>query len=710
VRQTHYRTCTLCEATCGVAVEVEDDRVVSVRGDDADPFSRGYICPKAAALADLHHDPDRLRRPVVRDGAGWRELDWDDAFDLVARRIDEVRAGHGRDAIGVYQGNPTAHNLGLLTFGQLLLRKLGTRNCFSATSVDQLPHMLAAMQMFGDALMMPVPDVDRTDLFLCLGGNPVVSNGSIMTAPDMRGRLKAIRARGGRIVVVDPRRTETADLADRHLFIRPGADALLLLSMLQVIFAERMHRPGRVGGLCDRFEELERAAADFRPERTAAATGIPADEVRALARDFATARGVAYGRVGLCTQEFGGLAAWLVYALNLTCGRLDEPGGMMFTTPAVDLEMLARSVGFELGFARWHSRVRGLPEFGGELPAVTMAEEIETPGPGQIRALVVSAGNPVLSTPNGARLDRALGRLDFMVAIDPYVNETTRHAHVILPPTSPLERSHYDVALGTYAVRNVAKYAPPVFARGADQRDDWEICLELWTRLAMPRPIGRALRPVLRRIGPEGILDAALRLGPHGLRKGRGGLTLATLRAAPHGLDLGPLEPRLPRRLRTPGRRIDVAPRLFLGDLPRLRAWAGAARGSGLVLIGRRHLRSNNSWCHNSARLVKGKPRCTLLIHPDDAAARGLADGDAAVLASASGRVQVPIEISDEIMVGVVSLPHGWGHDKDGVRLGVARSVPGVSVNDVTSDDFVDALSGTAALSGLAVEVSRGTA
>ncbi|MCA9676258.1 MAG: molybdopterin-dependent oxidoreductase, partial [Myxococcales bacterium] len=484
--RTHYRSCTLCEATCGVAIEVEGDRVVSIRGDDADPFSQGYICPKATALADLHDDPDRLRRPMVREGTSWRELGWDDAFALVARRLQQVRDDHGKDAIAVYQGNPTAHNLGLLTYGQLFLRKLGTRNCFSATSVDQLPHMLAAQLMFGDGILMPVPDVDRADYFLCIGGNPLVSNGSIMTAPDMRRRLKAIQARGGKVVVVDPRRTETAALADRHVFIRPGTDALLLLSMLQVIFAEDLARPGRAAAWVDGLDRLRAIAADFAPEVTAAATGVAADDVRTLARELAGSRGVAYGRMGVCTQELGGLAAWLVYAVNVACGRLDEPGGAMWTTPAVDLRMLAKLVGFELGFGRWRSRVRGLPEFGGELPVVALAEEIETEGPGQIRALVTCAGNPVLSTPNGARLDRALAGLDFMVAIDPYLNETTRHADVILPPTMPLERAHYDVALASFSVRNVAKYSPPLFARQPDQRHDWEIAAELWSRLCVP--------------------------------------------------------------------------------------------------------------------------------------------------------------------------------------------------------------------------------
>ncbi len=685
--------------------------MLSIRGDDADPFSQGYICPKATALADLHEDPDRLRHPMVRDGSTWREAGWDEALALVARRIDEVRARHGADAIGVYQGNPVAHNLGLLTYGQLLLRKLGTKNCFSATSVDQLPHMLAAHHLFGDGIFMPVPDVDRTDYFLCFGGNPIVSNGSIMTAPDMKRRLKAIRARGGKVVVVDPRRSETAEVADRHVFVRPGTDALLLLSMLHVIFFEHLARPGRVGAFTDGISELQWIAADYSPEVTAAATGVPADEVRVLAREFAAARGVAYGRMGVCVQEFGGVATWLIVALNLVCGRLDEVGGAMFTTAAVELPKLARLVGYESAFGRWRSRVRGLPEFAGELPVAALAEEIETPGAGQIRALVTCAGNPVLSTPNGARLDRALPGLDFMVSIDLYLNETTRHAHVILPPTSPLQRSHYDVALASFSVRNVAKYSPALFERGPDERHDWEICLDLYTRLAMPgRKLAGPLRRWITKLPPEHLLDLALRAGPHGVR-GRG-LTLQKLKDAPHGLDLGALEPRLPAMLATSNRRISIAPAAYVDDLARLRdrmlTWKrGADR---LVLIGRRQLRSNNSWCHNSARLVKGKPRCTLLMHPQDAAAHGLGDGDMAKLASRVGVIEVPVEISDEIMPGVVSLPHGWGHDRAGTRLRVAEANPGASVNDITDESFLDALSGNAALSGITVEVTRAAA
>jgi len=694
VSVTHYRSCPLCEATCGVAVEVDGDRVVSVRGDDADPFSRGYICPKGTALADLHHDPDRLRRPLIREGAGWREAAWDEALGLVARRLGEVRKRHGKHAVAVYQGNPSAHNLGLLTYGQLALRTLGTRNMFSATSLDQLPHMLAALTMFGNQLLMPVPDVDRCDLFVCLGANPLASNGSIMTAPDIRGRLKAIQERGGKVIVLDPRRTETAEKADQHLFLRPGGDAALLLGMIQVLFAEGLVRPGRLA--LRGVEELRAASASWTPAKAERACGVAAAQLQELARAIATTkRAVVYGRIGVCTQEFGGLAAWLCYAINALTGHLDEPGGLMFTTPAIDPLPLAKLLGFDGGFARWRSRVSGAPEFGGELPMSVFAEEMETPGEGQVRALITSAGNPVLSTPGGARLEQALGKLDFMVSVDPYLNETTRLAHVILPPTSALERSHYDVALAAFSVRNVAKYSPPVFARKDDQRHDWEIYAELFARMKLPVGAGLATR-ALSAVGPEGVLAAALRIGPHKL-------SLRQLRDAPHGIDLGPLESRLPQRLGTRDKQVDVAPRIYLDDLPRLER---AAQPQGLVMIGRRHLRSNNSWLHNSERLVKGPVRCTVLMHPEDAAQRGLTDGATAKVATHRGAIELPVEITDAMMKGVVSVPHGWGHGRKGTRLSVAATAPGASMNDIIDPARVDALSGTSALSGQPVEVS----
>ena len=691
---THYRSCPLCEATCGVAVEVEGDRVVSVRGDDADPFSRGYICPKGTALADLHHDPDRLRRPLIREGAGWREAGWDEALGLVARRIGETRKRYGKDAVAVYQGNPSAHNLGLLTYGQLALRTLGTRNMYSATSLDQLPHMLAALSMFGNQLLMPVPDVDRCDLFVCLGANPLASNGSIMTAPDIRGRLKAIQERGGKVIVLDPRRTETAEKADQHVFLRPGGDAALLLGMIHVLFAEGLVRAGRL--TLRGVDELRAASASWTPAKAERACGVAATTIAELARAIATTkRAVVYGRIGVCTQEFGGLAAWLCYAINALTGHLDEPGGLMFTTPAIDPLPLAKWLGFDGGFARWRSRVSGAPEFGGELPMSAFAEEIETPGEGQVRALITSAGNPVLSTPGGERLEAVLGKLDFMVSVDPYLNETTRLAHVILPPTSALERSHYDVALAAYSVRNVAKYSPPVFQRKDDQRHDWEIYAELFARMKLPVGAGLAAK-ALAAVGPEGVLAAALRVGPHKL-------SLRQLRDAPHGIDLGPLEPRLPKRLGTRDKQVDVAPRIYLDDLPRLER---AAQPQGLVMIGRRHLRSNNSWLHNSERLVKGPVRCTVLMHPEDAAQRGLVDGATARVATHRGAIELPVEVTDAMMKGVVSVPHGWGHGRKGTRLSVAATAPGASINDIIDPARVDALSGTSALSGQPVEVS----
>jgi anaerobic selenocysteine-containing dehydrogenase len=710
----HHQCCHLCEASCGIRITTDAaGDITDVRGDDEDPFSRGYVCPKVMGLVDVHRDPDRLRTPLVkRDrAAAFEPIGWDEAFDLVASRLRAIRREHGPDAIAAYQGNPTAHNFGLLTFGQLFLRRLGTKNLYSATSADQLPHMLSSLLMFGHQLLLPVPDIERTDYLLVVGGNPAVSNGSLMTAPDIRRRFAELRARGGRIVVVDPRRTETAGLADRHIFIRPGTDALLLLGVLHTLHAEGLARPGRLAALADGEEAVRRAAAEFPPERVAGPTGVPAGEIRRLARELADApTAAAYGRVGACTQEFGGLTSWLLNLVNYATGNLDRAGGAMFSSPPVDLLGAAARVGQRGGFDRFRSRVRGLPEFGGELPVAALAEEIDTPGQGRIRALITSAGNPVLSTPNGTRLERALPSLDFMVAIDFYVNETTRHADVILPPTFALERDHFELAAFLVSVRNGARAWRALYPRGPEQRHDWEICLELASRMELgDRGLGGAgaalLRRVGRRVGPRGIAALGLRTGPRGKR-----LSLRAIEAAPHGVDLGPLEPRLPDALYTPGRRIDLAPRAYLDDLARLRArWQGSAADAPedrpLLLIGRRQLRSNNSWLHNSQRLVKGKARCTLLVHPSDAERLGLASGDQARVRSRVGEATVPVEVSDEIMPGVVSLPHGWGHGRPGIGLQVAAAHPGTSVNDLTDEEHLDHLSGTSSFSGVPVAV-----
>jgi anaerobic selenocysteine-containing dehydrogenase len=710
---THFRTCNLCEAMCGIAIELEGGRILSIRGDKDDPFSRGHICPKAVALQDIHEDPDRLKRPMRRRGSEWREIGWDEALGEAAERLAAVQAAHGRQAVAVYQGNPTVHNYGSILFGQLFVRSLGTRNLYSATSVDQLPQMLASLLMFGHQLLLPVPDVDRTSFLLMLGANPLASNGSLMTAPGVERRLKELRQRGGRIVVVDPRRTETAAVADRYLPIRPGADALLLLALLHVLFAEKRVELGRLAPFTVGLTEVERLAQEFPPEAVAGPSGVPADTIRELAREFAEgAPAVAYGRVGVSTQEFGGLASWLVNVLNALTGNLDRPGGAMFTRPAVDVVGLATRIGQRGHFDKGRSRVRGLPEFGGEYPAAALAEEIETPGSGQIRALVTSAGNPVLSTPNGVRLEKALEQLEFMVSIDFYLNETTRHAHLILPPTAALEHDHYDLIFHALAVRNTAKYSPPLFPPAEGARHDWQIFLELAGRVDAAKGRNTFKRRLTRRalgaIGLRGLLDLLLRSGPHGsfLPFGRG-LSVRRLEEAPHGIDLGPLEPCLPARLGTPGKTIDLAPGRFVQDLPRLREWARQVDSNGsLRLIGRRDLRSNNSWMHNSERLVKGRDRCTLLMHPDDAGSRGLADGQPVSVKSRVGTVSVPLQVSADVMPGVVCLPHGWGHHREGTRLQVAEAHAGASLNDLTDDERVDTLCGTAAFSGTPVEVT----
>jgi anaerobic selenocysteine-containing dehydrogenase len=702
----------LCEAVCGISVETSGNQVVSVRGDDADPFSQGHICPKAAALRDLHADPDRITQPLRRVGPDrFEPVSWDAALAEASERIAGIQRRHGRNAVALYLGNPTVHNYSALLSVPLFGKALGTRARFSATSVDQLPHMLAALEMFGHQLLLPIPDVDRTSFLLVLGANPLVSNGSIMTAPGIAKRLAALRERGGRLVVVDPRRSETAAVADEHLFIRPGGDAHLLLAMLHVVFAESRVNLRGLGPIVDGLDAVERLVARFTPARVAERVGIDAGRITQLARDFAAApSAVCYGRVGVCTQEFGGLAAWLINVLNIVTGNFDRAGGSMLTTPAADLVGVATKLGERGHFGVWKSRVRGLPEFGGELPVATLAEEIETPGDGQIRALVTHAGNPALSTPNGARLSRALAGLEFMVAIDIYRNETTRHAHLILPTSFGLERDHYDLAFYALAVRNAARYVPPALTPPPGVRHDWQVLLDLALGV-YARGGGRRDRTLalmmraLRLAGPRRLLDLLLRLGPHKL-------SLARLAKEPHGVDLGPLEPRLPKVLATKGRRVALAPAPFVDDVARLEARleeAPASRADELLLIGRRNLRSNNSWMHNSQRLVKGPEACTLIMHPDDARSRGLVDGQRVEVRSRVGSVAVPVALSDDIALGVVSLPHGWGHGGDGVALRVAQSRAGASINDLTDELRLDALSGNASFSGVPVTV-RGAA
>lgn len=686
-----YLTCPLCEATCGLEVQVQDGRVVDLRGDRQDTFSRGHICPKAAALPDLYDDPDRLRQPLRRGDRGWEAISWPEALDEAARGLARVQKQHGRDGLAIYLGNPLVHNYEAMLFVRMLTRSLKTRSRFSATSVDQLPHQMAAYQMFGHQLLLPVPDLGRTDFLLILGANPVVSNGSMMTAPDVARRLKELRARGGRLVVVDPRRSETARLADQHFFIRPGSDAGLLLALLHTLLSEGLTRPGRIRSLSKGWDFLDQVAAGFSPEEVSHWTDLPAPEIRALARQLAAAeRAAVYGRVGVSTQEFGGLCQWLIQVLNAVTGNLDREGGVLFPKPAVDIRRWS-SPG---NYARRHTRVRSLPSFAGEFPVAALAEEILTPGSGQIRGLLTVAGNPILSTPNGAQLDRALEGLDFMLSIDPYLNETTRHAHLILPPPSPLQRGHFDLAFSLLAIRNVGKFHSALFA--PEGPAEWQIFVELAYRLG---GLSWPVRALARKLGPEFLLDLGLRFGPYGSgwRFWKSGLTLKKLQRSPHGLDFGPLQGGMLKH-------IDLTPEVYRQDLERARGCLTRS-DSPLVLIGRRQLRSNNSWMHNSHRLVKGRPSCTLQIHPLDASPRGLVTGGRALVRTRVGEVVVGVEVTESLKPGVVSLPHGWGHHRAGTRAAIARQHPGVSLNDLTDDQKVDLLTGNAAFSGVPVVV-----
>ena len=687
--------CNLCEAICGLVFTLDGDRVTSVRGDADDPLSRGHICPKAVALQDVHEDPDRLRRPVRRIGDRWQEVSWDVALDLVATNLARAVNEHGRDALAIYLGNPNVHSLGSMTHGTAMVKSFRTRNKYSATSVDQLPAQLLAYLMHGHQLLLPVPDIDRTDLFLVFGANPMASNGSLMTVPDFPARLRELKKRGGRMVVVDPRRTETAKAAHEHQFVRPGTDAFVLLAMLQVLFAEGLTTPPEY---VDGLDAVRAAVEPFTPERAETASGIAADDVRRLARELAGARSAAvYGRVGVSTQEFGLVATWAVQLLNLVTGNLDRPGGVMLTRPAVD----AVGRGF-IGRGHhdvWRSRVRGLPEFAGELPVATLADEIRTPGEGQVRALLTLSGNPVSSTPDGAGLAEAIRSLDFVAAVDFYVNETTRLADVILPPTGALERDHYDLVFHTLAVRNTARFTPALFEKPAGTMHDWEIYREIVLRtqrlLTSRKPRkARLVQAARMRVSPTRTIDLLLRTSTPRL-------SVRRLRRGP--VDLGPLQPCLPERLQTEDGRIHAAPRQVLDDVARLDAVAIAPEG--LLLVGRRHQRDNNSWMHNTPRLTKGKARHQLYMHPADLAERAIPDGSLVRVASAVGTVEVEVQASDDMMPCVVSLPQGYGHRRPGVRLRQAVELPGASMNDLTDPAVLDA-SGNAVLSGVPVTVT----
>jgi len=702
---THYRVCNICEAMCGLEIKHNGKNVVSIKPDKNDPFSQGHICPKAIALQDVHEDPDRLKRPVKKTTEGWKEISWKEAFDEIGSKIPDNKSKYGNDSVALYLGNPTVHNYGAMLFHDKLIKALNSKNLFSATSVDQLPHHFASNFMFGHSLLIPVPDIDRTDHMIIMGANPVASNGSMMSAAGVDKRLKSIQKRGGKVIVIDPRRTETAEMADEHHFIIPRTDVFLLLALLNVVVDKQLVKPRKNDPYLDGLKELEKVVAPYEPEKVASRVGISASTIEQLAVEFARAeKAVCYGRMGLSTQAHGGLCQWLINVMNIVTGHFDVEGGAMFTTPAVDLLMGKNSIN---DFARWKSRVRGLPEFKGELPVSVLAEEILQKGEGQIKCLITNAGNPVLSTPNGKQLDRALESLDFMVSIDIYINETTKHADIILPPATGLEVDHYDLVFNSLAVRNNAKYSPAMVSPDPDSRYDWQIFKELAKRISGRSSFLDCF------INPVRLLDVALKIGPYGFLRNfsflSAGLSVKTLMKSVHGIDLGPLKPQIRKILKTTDKRIKLAPKVFLGRMSEVskefELMPDKQKERQLLLIGRRHVRSNNSWMHNSARLMKGKNRCTLLMNAEDAKNSRVKENENVCVVSKVGEVVLPVEFSDEMMPGVVSMPHGYGHNREGINIPVAEAHSGVSINDLMDNQQVDNLTGNAAFSGQPVYV-----
>ena len=697
--QTHYRTCNLCEAMCGLEIKYKEKEIISIKGDKKDVLSKGHICPKAVALQDLYQDKDRLKTPVKRTDTGWQNISWNEAFDEVVSKITSIQKKYGNNAVGTYRGNPNVHNLGAMLFGTPFIQSLQTQQKYTATSVDQLPHHITSLEMFGHQMLIPIPDIDHTDFMLIIGGNPAVSNGSMMSAPDFSNRLKAIQKRGGKFFVIDPRFTETAKLADQHYYIKPGKDALLLLALIHVIFEEKLENKAHLSPHIKDWDAIKKIANEYSPESISSIVGIKENEIKKLARTFATAESaVCYGRLGVSTQEFGGICIWLVNVLNIITGNFDIKGGAMFTLPAVDLVGMAAKTGKTGSFDRRRSRVRNLPEYSGEYPVATLADEILTEGEGQIKAMITIAGNPVLSTPNGKQLAKAFEKLEFMVAIDIYINETTQYADIILPTTTGLETAHYDLAFHQLAIRNTTKYSEPLFAKTEDQKHDWEIFNSLTQRIT-----GKE-NPAT----PEMMLDFMMQNGPYKNK----GISIKTLKENPHGIDLGTLQPCLPNRLFTKDKKIALAPPILINDLKRLKQQFAVWKEEKNVdfpfyLIGRRHLRSNNSWMHNSSRLVKGKERCTLLVNTSDALKLDLKDQQEVSVTSNVGTIKIPLETSDEMMQGVVSIPHGWGHHYENIKMKVSQKNPGVSINDLTDAMKIDEFTGNADFSGTKVRIEK---
>lgn len=706
-QSVHYRTCTLCEAMCGIEIKHVEGKITSIKGDKQDSFSNGHICPKAVALQDLYTDKDRLTEPMMKVDGKWEKVGWEFALSEVATRFKATQKEHGNDAVGVYLGNPNVHNIESMLFGSDFYRSLKTKNKYSATSVDQLPHHLAALQMFGHPLLMPIPDIDRCNHMLIMGANPIVSNGSIMSVPNVKKRLKAIQTRGGKIITIDPRFTETSKVADQHHFITPGSDALLVMAMINYLFDQQLVDLARLADHVENLDKVEKMIDGFDADSVASDVGIKADDIRQLVVDFVNAdRAVLYARLGVSTHEFGSVVNWLVNLFNILTGSFDEAGGLMLTAPAID--MVGSKKAKSVKFARFHSRVSGYPETIGELPVVALAEEILTPGEGQIKAMFIGAGNPLLSTPNNSLLEKAFDQLEFIVSLDFFLNETSRKADIILPPPSALERPHYDLVFNHLAVRNYARYSKPLFERKAGQMSEADIYMNLREKMASNDLISKikakGYKWVLKRLGVKGMLEKGIKKGPYADQ-----LNIKKLSQLKHGIDLGELTPQFPKKILTMSGKINLAPEIYLKDLERLKdtthLTSKPEEEFKFRLIGRRAPRTCNSWLHNSYRMVKGKPACIALINDQDAQSMGIEDGQLIRVSSRVGQVEIPVETTSEIMPNVVSIPHGWGHGKSDTNLSIANAHQGISVNELTDEKFVDKLTGNAALNGVPVSI-----
>jgi anaerobic selenocysteine-containing dehydrogenase len=693
----HYRTCNLCEAMCGLEITYKEKKVISIVGDKKDPLSKGFICPKSLALKDLYEDPDRLKTPIKRTENGWQEISWTEAFDEVEIQIKKIQEKYGNNAVATYQGNPNVHNVGSMLYGGPFLKSLKTKQKYSATSADQLPHHIASLKMFGHQMLIPIPDIERTDYLLILGANPGASNGSLLTAPGFPQKIKSIQKRGGKVINIDPRFTETSKISSQHLYINPGKDALFLLSLLHVIFDQGIEEKTHLSNYLKGLEEIKEIVKEYSPKKTALLIGIDSLEIQKIAKDFMNSKtAVCYGRMGVSTQEYGGICQWLINVLNIVTNNMDKVGGAMFTKPAIDLVYMTGIQGKVGNFDRYRSRVHNLPEYSGELPVATLADEILTEGEGQIKMFICTAGNPVLSAPNGKKMEKALEKLDFMVSIDIYLNETSKYANIILPTTNGLETLHYDLVFHQLAIRNTAKLSEVLFEKDENQKHDWQILNELTERITEKK----------NSLTPEMMLDNMFQYSPYK----EANLSVNKLKENPNGIDLGSLQPLLIKRIFTVDKKINVSPKIFIDDLKRLnkelcKDTKEEETKYPFALIGRRHLRNNNSWMHNSKLLMKGKNRCTVLMSSKDANNLSITDHQKIKIISNVGSIELPVEISDEMKEGVLSIPHGFGHNRNGTKIKLAEENAGESINDLTDDNKIDKLTGNANFSGTRVKV-----